>query len=86
MVKVIIRVYTVVEPSTTHQIHKVSCDRQIQYFHGWSIEEVGTGEVNGGNMDVDVEVDLDSHRPSDSHGRTQRSAPTRSFSSERRAD
>ena len=64
MVKVIIRVYTVVEPSTTHHIHKVSCDRQIQYFRGWPIEEVGMGGLSSGN----VGVELDSHRTSGSAG------------------
>lgn len=43
MVKVIIRVYTVVEPSTTHHTHMAMCDSKIQHFHGWPMEEVGTG-------------------------------------------
>ena len=72
MVKVIIRVYTVVEPSTTHHIHKVSCDRQIQYFRGWPIEEVGTGGDR---------VEFGCRWPSGirQHGRTRRSAPTRNL-------
>ena len=79
MVKVIIRVYTVCELSTMHHTHMAMCDSEIQHFHGWPIGRgCEAGEIAEGKIVVD------GNRLSDSRWRTQRSAPTRSLSSERR--